>query len=233
MITVTVVDDDAQIRKLVSVNLTKRGFHLDEAADGEAAIELMKKALPDLAIIDLLLPGGVDGIDVCRWIRERSDIPIIVLSAQDQEEMKVRALDVGADDYVTKPFGVEEFLARVRAVLRRSGGTDATGMAGKVEIKGLEIDLKSRRVFVEGQDIRLTRTEFALLAELAQNLDSILSHDELLARVWGPEYRGANHYLHVYLGRIRAKLGEKHNNCLETIPGLGYILHSKATVDRT
>jgi two-component system, OmpR family, KDP operon response regulator KdpE len=225
MTTVIVVEDDWNLRKLVSVNLTKRGYTVQEAADGAEAIELMRKELPDLAVIDLLMPE-VDGIEVCAWLRERSDTPIIVLSAQDQEEMKVRALDIGADDYLTKPFGIEEFMARVRAVLRRASSVAADGVERKVTITGLEVDLKRRRVSVDGQDLRLTRTEFALLAELAENQNAILSHDELLARVWGPEYRGSSHYLHVYLGRIRTKLGEKYSILLETVPGVGYVLHS-------
>jgi two-component system, OmpR family, KDP operon response regulator KdpE len=225
MTTVIVVEDDWKLRKLVTVNLAKRGYTVTEAADGAQAIELMRKELPDLAVIDLLMPG-VDGIEVCTWLREHCDIPIIVLSAQNQEEMKVRALDIGADDYLTKPFGIEEFLARVRAVLRRAGSAAADGVESKVTITGLEVDLKRRRVSVEGQELRLTRTEFALLAELAQNQNAILSHDELLARVWGPEYRGSSHYLHVYLGRIRTKLGEKYSALLETVPGVGYVLHS-------
>jgi two-component system KDP operon response regulator KdpE len=222
---VLVVDDDVRIRRLIKVNLEKRGHTVTEAANGSVAISLMQREFPDLILLDLVMPE-MDGIEVCRWVRQRQDTPIIVLSAHNQEELKVQALDLGADDYMTKPFGQEELLARMRAVLRRTNDTLDQQEASKVEISGMTIDLSARRVFVEGSDIRLTKTEFALIAELARNLDNILSHDELLARVWGPEYRGSSHYLHVYLGRVRKKIGEQHNAALETVPGLGYVLHS-------
>jgi two-component system KDP operon response regulator KdpE len=219
-----VVDDDPQIQKLVSVNLEARGHSVKEAASGAEALSYFRQGLFDLVILDLVMPG-ISGIEVCTQIRGQSDVPIIVLSAYDEEELKVQALDAGADDYVTKPFGYEELLARMRAVRRRTMGT-TTSAGGKVVIGDLVIDLDARRVFVKGVDIRLTRTEFALLAELAQNLESVLTHDELLTRVWGPEYKGSSHYLHVYLGRIRNKMGPELSSLLETVPGIGYILHS-------
>ncbi len=170
---------------------------------------------------------GISGIDVCKWIRLQSDVPIIVLSARTDEELKVSALDAGADDYITKPFSQEEMLARVRAVLRRanSGGSDKKG---EIQINALTINLPGHRAFINGADIHLTRTEFALLSELAQNQEAIMTHENLLARVWGPEYRDSNHYLHIYLGRVRKKLGNSMESLLETVPGVGYILHSKA-----
>jgi two-component system KDP operon response regulator KdpE len=174
-------------------------------------------------LLDLVMPG-LDGIDVCVWVRERSDLPIIVLSAHDDEELKVRALDAGADDYVSKPFGYEELLARVRAVMRRAVKDQTPDT--KIKVGDLVIDLKARRVFVNGTDAHLTRTEFALMAELAQSLDAVITHEELLARVWGPEYFDASHYLHVYFGRIRNKIGPIHSQLLETVPGMGYSLHS-------
>ncbi|MBC7869827.1 MAG: response regulator transcription factor [Chitinophagaceae bacterium] len=227
MLKVLVVDDDFKIRKLVKVNLEKRGYNVTEATDGESAITRMRQNMPDLILLDLIMPG-VDGIEVCKWVRQRGDTPIIVLSAQADEELKVHALDEGADDYVIKPFGYSELLARVRAVMRRAGEStgEITGEGAKIAIEEFVVDLGARRAFVQNNDIHLTRTEFALLSELGKNLDSILSHDELLGRVWGPEYRGSSHYLHVYLGRVRKKMGEKHSPLLETVPGLGYILHS-------
>jgi two-component system KDP operon response regulator KdpE len=203
--TVLVVDDDPQIRKLVR------------------ALSTFRHETFDLVLLDLVMPG-VGGLEVCTQIREQSDVPIIVMSAHNQEELKVQALDAGADDYVTKPFGHEELLARMRAVWRRAGA--ASPAAGKVVIGNLTVDLAARRVFVKGTDIRLTRTEFALLAELARNRESVLTHDELLTRVWGPEYKGSNHYLHIYLGRIRSKLGPGLDSVLETVPGVGYVLHA-------
>jgi two-component system, OmpR family, KDP operon response regulator KdpE len=224
---VLVVDDDPKIRRLVSVNLERRGHVVTVAEDGDVAISKMEIEWPDLVILDLAMPGK-NGNQVCRWIRKQSDIPIIVLTAYDEEDMKVQALDDGADDYVTKPFGQEEFMARVRAVLRRANTSEGSdNKDSKIKIgEGITIDLRGKRAFVEDEDMHLTRTEFALLSTLAQNPDAVLSHDELLAKVWGVEYQGSNHYLHVYFGRIRKKIGDKYNGHLETVAGLGYILHS-------
>jgi two-component system KDP operon response regulator KdpE len=220
-----VVDDDPRVRMLVRVNLEARGYSVQEAGTGGEAIAMMQQALPSLIILDLVMPG-MGGDEVCSWIRERSDVPVIVLSAHNEEDLKVRALDAGADDYVTKPFGQEEFMARIRAVMRRVAIPIPKADSEIINLRGLTINLKARRAFVNDRDLRLTRTEFALLAQLAQNLDSILTHDELLARVWGEEYRGSSHYLHVYFGRIRKKIGEAHSNLLESVPGIGYILHA-------
>lgn len=221
---VLVVDDNDAIQKLVSVNLQIRGYAVDVAGSGEEALNLFKAGDYDLLILDLVLPG-LGGLEVCTRIRQQSEVPIIVLSAREDEELKVQALDAGADDYVTKPFSHEELLARVRAVMRRakSGGSDKLP---EIRLNGLRIDIQGRRAFVGGADMHLTRTEFALLAELAQNQEAVLTHENLLARVWGPEYRDSSHYLHVYLGRIRKKLGPDLEVLLETVPGVGYILHS-------
>ena len=222
---ILIVEDDPSIRKLVRVNLAKRGYTVSEAEDSHQAIALFQKVPVDLVVLDLLLPGGLSGVDVCTWIRARSDVPIIVLSARLEEDLKVAALDAGADDYVTKPFGQEELLARVRAFLRRSYVSAKTNDS-KIQIGELCIDLEARRVLIGERDLHLTRTEYAILAELAHRLDAIVTHDELLTRVWGPEYRGSNHYLHTYLGRLRKKLGD-YGELLETVPGMGYDLHSK------
>ncbi len=218
------VDDDPQIQKLVTVNLQARGYAVQVARTGEETIDLFREGQFDLILLDLVLPG-ISGIDVCRWIRQQSDVPIVVLSAHEDEELKVRALDAGADDYVTKPFSQEEMMARVRAVLRRSN-LNAPDKKGEIHIKDLTINLKAHRAFVNGEDMHLTRTEFAILVELAQNQEAVLTHENLLARVWGPEYRDSSHYLHIYLGRIRKKLGTSMEPLLETVPGVGYILHS-------
>jgi two-component system KDP operon response regulator KdpE len=220
-----VVDDDPRIRMLVRVNLEARGYSVEEAVSGAEAITLMEHAIPSLIILDLVMPG-INGHEVCQWIRERSDVPVIVLSAYDEEDLKVRALDAGADDYVIKPFAQEEFMARIRAVMRRTSLPPVKADQDVVQLNGLNINLKARRAFVHDKDLRLTRTEFALLAELAQHLNAILTHDELLARVWGEEYRGSSHYLHVYFGRIRKKIGAAHSQMLESVPGVGYILHT-------
>ena len=221
---VLIVDDEPHIRKLVKVNLEARDYTIQEAGTGQEALSLSAQQAFDLVLLDLVLPD-MSGIEVCAQIREQSDVAIIVLSARGEEELKVEALDAGADDYVTKPFGPEELLARIRAIRRRT--TSATALPGdKIVVSGLTIDLGARRAFVNGTDIRLTRTEFALLAALAKKPESVLTHDELLASVWGPEYLGSSHYLHVYFGRIRKKMGAEAGALLETVPGLGYILHS-------
>ena len=221
---ILIVEDDPNIRKLVRVNLVKRGYTVSEAEDSHKAIAIFEKESVDLVLLDMVLPG-LSGVDICKWIRARSDVPIIVLSARLEEDLKVAALDNGADDYVTKPFGQEELMARVRAFLRRSYVSAKTDEK-KIQIGALLIDLEARRVFINEQDIHLTRTEYALLAQLADHLDAIVTHDELIVQVWGAEYRGSNHYLHTYLGRLRKKLGD-YSDLLETVPGMGYTFHSK------
>jgi two-component system KDP operon response regulator KdpE len=221
---ILIIDDNPQMQKLVSANLQARGYGVQVAGNGEEALEVFKVGKFDMVLLDLILPG-ISGIEVCNWIRQQSDVPIVVLSAREDEDMKVHALDAGADDYITKPFSQEEMMARVRAVLRRAN-TNSSGKKTEIQIKDLVINLQAHRAFVKGEDMHLTRTEFALLVELAQNQESVLTHDNLLARVWGPEYRDSSHYLHIYLGRIRKKLGSEMETLLETVPGVGYILHS-------
>ena len=221
---ILIVEDDPSVRKLVRVNLAKRGYTVSEAGDSHQAIALFQEVPVDLVLLDLVLPG-LSGVDICTWIRARSDVPIIILSARLEEDLKVAALDAGADDYVTKPFGPEELLARVRAFLRRSYVAAKTSES-KIIIGDLKIDLTERRVFIAEADLHLTKTEYSILAELARHLDSIVTHDELITQVWGPEYRGSNHYLHTYLGRLRKKLGD-YGDLLETVPGMGYNFHSK------
>ncbi|MBN1122308.1 MAG: response regulator transcription factor [Anaerolineae bacterium] len=221
---VLVVDDDPAIRKLVRVNLEKRGYTVRVAADGTKAIDAIKHQLPDLVLLDIVMPG-LSGIDVCLWIRTQSDVPIIVLSAHDEEDLMIRALDAGADDYVTKPFSYEALLARVRAVMRRAAGSQ-DGADRQIKVGDLLIDLDARRVLIGGVDLQFTRTEFALLAELAKNPETVLKHGELLARVWGPEYHDESHYLYIYFGRIRSKLGSKYADLLETVPGIGYLFRT-------
>ncbi len=223
---VLVIDDNPSIQKLVSVNLRARGYAVTAAETGEDALRLFTPGEYDLVLLDLILPG-LGGLEVCTQLRQQADVPIIVLSAREDEDLKVRALDAGADDYVTKPFSQKELLARVRAVMRRARPTESDKLT-EIHIKDFTIDLQTRRAFVGGADMHLTRTEFALLAELARNLEAVLTHENLLARVWGPEYRDSSHYLHVYLGRIRKKLGPDLESLLETVPGVGYILHSAA-----
>ncbi len=220
---ILIVEDDPNVRKLVRVNLAKRGYTVSEAENSQQALALFQSEPVDLVLLDLILPG-LSGVDICAWIRARSEVPIIILSARLEEDLKVAALDAGADDYVTKPFSSEELMARVRAFLRRSYVT-AKSEDNTIQIGELKIDLEARRVFINESDLYLTRTEYAILAVLAQRLDAIVTHNELLTEVWGPEYRGSNHYLHTYMGRLRKKLGE-FGDLLETVPGMGYNLHS-------
>jgi two-component system KDP operon response regulator KdpE len=227
---ILIVEDDPNIRKLVRVNLVKRGYTVSEAEDSHQAMACFQGEAVDLVLLDLVLPG-LSGVDVCAWMRARSDVPIIVLSARSEEDLKVAALDAGADDYVTKPFGQEELLARVRAFLRRTYTTPNVPDT-KIQIGELRIDLAARRVFIGDEDLHLTRTEYAILAELARRLDAIVTHDELIAQVWGAEYQGSNHYLHNYLGRLRKKLGV-YSSLLETIPGMGYNLHAKVNPEQS
>src|SRR5512144_2591584 len=159
---ILIVEDDPNIRKLVRVNLIKRGYTVKEAADSSQALSLFQEEPVDLVLLDLVLPG-LSGVDICTWMRARSDVPIIVLSARSEEDLKVAALDAGADDYVTKPFGQEELLARVRAFLRRSYSVPNVPNTN-VQIGELRIDLDARRVFIGEEDLHLTRTEYAILA---------------------------------------------------------------------
>jgi len=227
---VLIADDDPMIRRLLNVNLSQRHYQVSEVTNGEEAVNYLKQNTPDLIILDLVMPLR-NGSEVCSWVRQRGlDVPILVLSAYDDETLKVQALDAGADDYVTKPFKVDEFLARLRALMRRATAFDTMPDKSRVTFEGISIDFKGRRAFVDGVDMHLTRTEMALLATLAEHADSVLTHDELLARVWGDEYRGSNHYLHVYLGRIRKKMTDPYSALLETVAGLGYMLHKTLPV---
>jgi two-component system, OmpR family, KDP operon response regulator KdpE len=220
---ILIVEDDANIRKLVSVNLEKRGYITLEAADGRQAISLFRQHSFDLVLLDMLLPD-MPGADVCTWMRCHSKVPIIVLSIIVEEQAKVRALDAGASDYLTKPFSQSELLARVRAVLRRAvGPVFNDGSHKKFQIDNLSIDFETRRVRIDGENVPFTKTEYAILVELANHPGIVVDHNNLLARIWGPQYYDANHYLHVYLGRVRKKLG-MYGDLLETIPGVGYRL---------
>jgi len=221
---ILIVEDNPSIRKLVKVNLLKRGYTVSEAEDSHRAMALFQETSVDLVLLDLLLPG-LSGVDICAWIRARSDVPIIILSVRQEEDLKIAALDAGADDYVTKPFSPEELLARIRAFLRRTYAS-AIKDEDKIQIDGLVIDLALRRVLIKEKDVHLTGTEYALLAELAQRMDAIVTHTELLSNIWGAEYRGSNHYLHTYVGRLRKKLGA-YSDLVETVPGIGYSFRSK------
>lgn len=223
---VLVVEDEPKLARLVRSLLRADGYDVVAAATGEDALEMLDSVSPDLILLDLLLPGKVDGYEVCRQVRASSAVPVIMLTAKAQESDKVRGLDLGADDYITKPFSSQELLARVRAVLRRSSIQDRLVRSEVVETGALSIDLGRRRVSVAGKEVELTPTEYNLLAELARNAGRVMLHEELLSRVWGPEYRGETEYLRAYIRYLRRKLEEDpaHPNFIISRPGIGYYL---------
>jgi two-component system KDP operon response regulator KdpE len=204
---VLLVEDDRNIVDMVRSNLVVRGYSVVVSRDGSDALRLVDEEHPDIALLDLMLPG-TDGFELCRAIRERSSIGMIVVSARGGEHDKVRALNLGADDYLTKPFGIEELLARITATLRRTRPAPdaAPAPVSTLRFGEVEIDLDAQRVVVAGEDVRLTPTEFALLREFATNPGRLLSHATLLRRVWGPGYATETEYTRVYVRRLRAKL---------------------------
>ena len=219
------VEDDDATRRAVAANLTAHGYVVREAADGEAALHLWEQARPDLVLLDLGLPG-IDGLGVTRRIRRDAATPIIVLSARDQERDKVAALDAGADDYLTKPFGMAELQARVRAALRRALAPTAAG-DGQVRIGPLELDPLRRRVAVSGQELHMTPREYELLKAMVSQPGRLLTRGRLLRAVWGAAYGGEAHYLHVYVSRLRRKLDAadptgRASALIVAEPGIGY-----------
>ena len=226
---ILVVDDDPVILKFVSANLKARGFDVITAEDGESALQIMEERLPDLVILDIMMPG-MDGFEVCNRIREWSSAPIIMLTAKSEVNDKVNSLNIGADDYITKPFGIEELLARVRAVLRRRSHTRSPDTATFVN-GDLKINLAERWVTVADKQIKLSPTEYSLLKELAQNAGKVLTHQMLLSRIWGPEYGNETEYLRVYIARLRNKIesNPKNPHQILTEPGVGYYLRKTAS----
>jgi len=220
---ILLAEDEVALRDFVSRNLRARGFEVLEASNGLEALAVWEREDPHLLVLDIMMPR-MDGLEVCRRVRERSAVPIIVLTALDAESDKVTALDLGADDYLTKPFGVEELLARVRAVLRRTQW-EAMPLAGGVKQFGvLEIDLSGHVVRLRGAEVRLSPIEFAVLKQLITHAGKVLTHRMLLQRIWGPEYGGETEYLRVYINRLRQKLEPDSANprYLLTEPGVGY-----------
>jgi len=220
---ILIIEDDPAVRHVVTRNLAAHGFRTEAAAAGREGLDLDPSFHSDLILLDLGLPD-MSGLDVIPEIRARTSTPIIVLSIRGGEADKVRALDLGADDYLTKPFGVDELLARVRVALRHAGrasGTDAVFQTGD-----LRIDRERRLVEVDRTEVHLTPTEYALLTALASQPGAVFTERALLQRVWGPEYGSENHYLHVYMGRLRKKLeaDPAEPRYIRTEPGVGYRL---------
>jgi two-component system KDP operon response regulator KdpE len=224
---VLLVEDDQNIVDLVRTNLIARGFEVIVSKTGADAAALLEAHRPDIVLLDLMLPG-IDGFELCQELRERSPVGIIVLSARRGENDKVRALNLGADDYMTKPFGIEELLARINATLRRCrhGPNERPEVASVVTVGDVEIDLAAQKVNKGGQLVHLTPTEFALLRELAAHPGALLTHATLLRRVWGSGYETQTEYTRVYMARLRAKLESRDGpQMFITEPRSGYRLN--------
>jgi len=220
---ILVVDDEERMVRFIRLNLEHDGFQVSEAFNGKQAVQRLRDVNPDLILLDIMMPD-LDGFEVLEMVREISNVPVIMLTAKGEEDDRVRGLEKGADDYVTKPFSPRELVSRVRAVLRRTEG--ATGsMHGLIEIDSrLKIDFDRREVWLEGKIVKLRPTEYRLLFHLVQNAGWVVSHDQLLAKVWGYEYRDEPHYVRLYINYLRQKLEKDAANpvYILTERGVGY-----------
>jgi two-component system KDP operon response regulator KdpE len=221
MTTVLVIEDDTSLRRALRTSLRARSLDVVESATAEEGLVLVADRRPDAVLLDLGLPD-LDGIEVLRRMRSFSDVPVVVLTARDRQQDKIAALDAGADDYVTKPFDVEELLARVRAVLRRVPRSSSAPAV--VRVDDLEIDLARRQVRLADEVVHLTKTELALLEQLVAHPGKLLTHEYLLRQVWGQGYGSESNYLRVYVGQLRRKLADDAANprLIVTEPGIGY-----------
>ena len=218
---ILVVDDEPQITRVLRSSLAMRGYEIRIAADGESALDVLQDWMPDLVITDLSMPN-VDGIELTRRIRAKSPVPIIVLSVRNQERVKVQALDAGADDYITKPFGIEELVARIRATLRRAPTPEEAPQV--IALGDFRIDIAARKLEVRGRDVHLTPKEFDLLVHLTRNAGKVLTHRALLAAIWGGDSTEQVEYLRVFVGQLRRKLESDASNpkYILTEPWIGY-----------
>ena len=228
--TIVVADDDPQLLRLMTRNLEFEGYEVLPASDGQQALAEIESHVPDLVLLDVMMPK-MDGFTVCHRVREFSSVPIIIVTARGQDQDKVRGLDLGADDYLTKPFSVDELLARVRAVLRRSQITSREGAQGlqATAITGdLAIDYSQHLVTLAGNEVTFTPTEYSIIAYLAQNMGRIVTQDLLLEHVWGMEYLGESHMLQVNINRLRRKIetDPSQPRYILTKVGVGYSLAS-------
>jgi len=218
--TILIVDDEPQIRRVMRTTLSSHGYSVIEAKSGEEALELVRTERPDLIVLDVNLPG-ISGLETCREIRASSDVRIIMLTVRNSERDKVQALDAGADDYVVKPFGVEELMARIRAALRRAAPGEAIPAFVSED---LTIDFEKRAVTVKGQPVKLTPKEFELLRQLVANTGKSQAHRRLLQTVWGPDYGEETEYLRVFINQLRKKIepDPQHPRYIHTEPWIGY-----------
>jgi two-component system KDP operon response regulator KdpE len=223
---VLVADDEPRITKLVAIALRDEGFRVVTASTGEEALKKAEEVRPDVVLLDIVMPD-IDGIEVMRQLRERRPVAVILLTAKGSTSDKAKGLDLGADDYVAKPFHPDELAARVRAVLRRSSG--AAPGSGVLAFDDVEIDLERRMVTRGGEIVQLSRTEWLLLQHLAANAGKVVLHTELLTKVWGPEYRDDLQYLRVWVSRVRRKLGAEPGQPgrIKTFQGIGYLLDAE------
>ncbi len=220
---ILVVDDESRMRRFVRMNLEAEGFDVIEAENAERALLKVRDEMPDLVLLDVAMPG-MDGFEALQRIREISNAPVIMLTVKDEEEDKIRGLDLGADDYVTKPFSPRELASRIRAVLRRvSAGEEEEPEVIQVDDR-LTIDLARREVWVDGKLVKLRPTEFRLLYHLVKNAGWIMTHEQLLTKVWGPEYRDESHLLRLYITYLRKKIepDPAHPRYILTERGVGY-----------
>ncbi len=230
---IVTADDDPQLLRLIARNLEFEGYEVGTASDGQLALEQIERSNPDLVLLDVMMPR-MDGFTVTSRVREFSSVPIIIVTARGQDQDKIRGLDLGADDYLTKPFSVEELLARVRAVLRRThllAHEPAPGRTSVVTIGELVIDYAQHLVTLAGLEVTLTPTEYRLLAYLAHNVGRVLTQDLLLEQVWGEDYLGESHMLQVNINRLRRKIeaDPAHPRYLKTKVGIGYLLAEPPT----
>ena len=222
---ILVVDDEVRYVRLMEANLSSEGYEIFKAYNGQDAVDMVNKYHPDLVLLDVMMPG-ISGFDACQRIREFSSVPIIMVTAKGEEQDRVKGLDVGADDYIVKPYSATELMARVRAVLRRSELSRST-FHQTVFVHGeLRIDFARAEVFQGDQMVYLSATEYRLLLQFVQNVGQVLSSDELLENVWGPEYRDDKEILWVSISRLRQKLETNHKKPVHIVtrPGLGYYM---------
>ena len=227
---VLAVDDESGVLRLMKLELAEQGFHVITAKNGAAALRVSEEQRPDVILLDILMPD-MSGVEVLRKLKDQTGAPIIFVTAKDSDADIVRGLEMGADDYIVKPFNPDELVARVRAVLRRSGSTEPVERV--VRAGDIEIDLEKRLVMREGEEISLTRTEWLLLQHLAANAGKVMMNPELLSKVWGPEYRDDVQYLRVWISRLRHKLEPEPSEpaIIKTKPGIGYILEADDASD--